>query len=155
MQGRELYTTTSIGIAIEGPGASAEQLLRDADAAMYRAKDLGRARIELFSHELQQRVADRLDLGTALRRAIERDELRLLFQPIVRLSDGRVVGAEALLRWHREGYGLVPPERVHPGGRGDRSHRSHRRVGARARALGAALTHRRVLGTAPSGRWSR
>jgi diguanylate cyclase (GGDEF)-like protein/PAS domain S-box-containing protein len=114
VQGRELYTTTSIGIAIEGPGASAEQLLRDADAAMYRAKDLGRARIELFSHELQQRVAERLDLGTALRRAIERDELRLLFQPIVRLSDGRVVGAEALLRWHREGYGLVPPDQFIP-----------------------------------------
>ena len=76
---------------------------------MYRAKDLGRARIELFSHELQQRVAARLDLETALRQAIERDELELLYQPIVRLADGRVVGAEALLRWHREGHGVVLP----------------------------------------------
>ena len=98
-----------MGIALGGAGSSAEQLLRDADAAMYRAKDLGRARIELFSHELQQQVAARLDLETALRQAIERDELELLYQPIVRLADGRVVGAEALLRWHREGHGVVLP----------------------------------------------
>jgi len=109
LSGRELYATTSVGIAISAAGASAEQLLRDADAAMYRAKDLGRARIELFSHELQQRVAARLDLETALRQAIERDELELLYQPIVRLADGRVVGAEALLRWHRAGHGVVLP----------------------------------------------
>jgi len=109
LSGRELYATTSVGIAIGDHDSSAEQLLRDADAAMYRAKDLGRARIELFSHELQQRVAARLDLETALRRAVERDELELLYQPIVRLADGRVVGAEALLRWHREGHGVVLP----------------------------------------------
>jgi diguanylate cyclase (GGDEF)-like protein/PAS domain S-box-containing protein len=109
ISGRELFPTTSVGIALGGAGASAEQLLRDADAAMYRAKDLGRARIELFSHELQQQVAARLDLETALRQAIERDELELLYQPIVRLADGRVVGAEALLRWHREGHGVVLP----------------------------------------------
>ena len=109
LSGRELYATTSLGIAIGDHGSSAEQLLRDADAAMYRAKDLGRARIELFSQELQQRVAARLDLETALRQAIERDELELLYQPIVRLADGRVVGAEALLRWHREGHGVVLP----------------------------------------------
>jgi diguanylate cyclase (GGDEF)-like protein/PAS domain S-box-containing protein len=109
LSGRELYATTSLGIAIGDHGSSAEQLLRDADAAMYRAKDLGRARIELFSQELQQRVAARLDLETALRQAVERDELELLYQPIVRLADGRVVGAEALLRWHREGHGVVLP----------------------------------------------
>ncbi len=109
LSGRELYATTSVGIAIGGAEASAEQLLRDADAAMYRAKDLGRARIELFSHELQQQVSARLDLETALRQAIDRDELELLYQPIVRLADGRVVGAEALLRWHRAGHGVVLP----------------------------------------------
>jgi diguanylate cyclase (GGDEF)-like protein/PAS domain S-box-containing protein len=114
LSGRELYATTSVGIALGGAGASAEQLLRDADAAMYRAKDLGRARIELFSHELQQQVAARLDLETALRQAIERDELELLYQPIVRLADGRVVGAEALLRWHREGHGVVLPSEFIP-----------------------------------------
>ncbi len=109
LSGHEIYATASIGIAIGGESASAEQLLRDADAAMYRAKDLGRARIELFSHELQQRLAARLDLETALRQAIERDELQLLYQPIVRLADGRVVGAEALLRWHPEGRGVILP----------------------------------------------
>ena len=100
--------------ARSAPTSSAEQLLRDADAAMYRAKDLGRARIELFSHELQQQVAARLDLETALRQAIERDELELLYQPIVRLADGRVVGAEALLRWHRAGHGVVLPSEFIP-----------------------------------------
>ncbi len=114
LSGREMYATTSVGIALGSPGASAEQLLRDADAAMYRAKDLGRARIELFSHELQQQVAARLDLETALRQAIERDELELLYQPIVRLADGRVVGAEALLRWHRAGHGVILPTEFIP-----------------------------------------
>jgi diguanylate cyclase (GGDEF)-like protein/PAS domain S-box-containing protein len=114
LSGRELYATSSVGIAIGSAGASAEQLLRDADAAMYRAKDLGRARIELFSHELQQQVAARLDLETALRQAIERDELELLYQPIVRLADGRVVGAEALLRWRRAGHGVVLPSEFIP-----------------------------------------
>jgi diguanylate cyclase (GGDEF)-like protein/PAS domain S-box-containing protein len=109
LSGRELFATSSVGIALGGSESSAEQLLRDADAAMYRAKDLGRARIELFSHELQQQVAARLDLETALRQAIERDELELLYQPIVRLADGRVVGAEALLRWHRAGHGVIQP----------------------------------------------
>jgi diguanylate cyclase (GGDEF)-like protein/PAS domain S-box-containing protein len=114
VSGRELYATASIGIALGDGTEPADQLLRDADAAMYRAKDLGRARIELFSHDLQQRVAARLDLETALRQAIERDELELLYQPIIRLADGRVVGAEALLRWHREGHGLVLPSEFIP-----------------------------------------
>jgi diguanylate cyclase (GGDEF)-like protein/PAS domain S-box-containing protein len=114
LSGREHYATASVGIALGGVGSSAEQLLRDADAAMYRAKDLGRARIELFSHELQQQVTARFDLEAALRKAIERDELELLYQPIVRLADGRVVGAEALLRWHRAGHGIVLPSEFIP-----------------------------------------
>jgi diguanylate cyclase (GGDEF)-like protein len=114
LSGRELYATASAGIALGTAGASAEQMLRDAYAAMYRAKDLGRARIELFSHELQQQVAARLDLETALRQATDRDELELLYQPIVRLVDGRVVGAEAPLRWHRDGHGVVLPSEFIP-----------------------------------------
>ena len=114
LSGREHFATASVGIALGGAGSSAEQLLRDADAAMYRAKDLGRARIELFSHELQQQVAARFDLEAALRKAIERDELELLYQPIVRLADGQVVGAEALLRWHRAGHGVVLPSEFIP-----------------------------------------
>jgi diguanylate cyclase (GGDEF)-like protein/PAS domain S-box-containing protein len=114
VSGRELYATGSIGVAVGHARSSAEQLLRDADAAMYRAKDLGRARIEVFSHALRQKVASRLDLETALRQAIDRDELRLLFQPVVRLSDGEVVGAEALLRWHRGDRGLILPSEFIP-----------------------------------------
>jgi diguanylate cyclase (GGDEF)-like protein/PAS domain S-box-containing protein len=109
LSGRELYATASVGIAVGDASASPEQLLRDADAAMYRAKDLGRARVEVFSPALRRRVASRLDLETALRQAVDRDELRLQFQPVVRLTDGEVVGAEALLRWERPGHGLVSP----------------------------------------------
>jgi diguanylate cyclase (GGDEF)-like protein/PAS domain S-box-containing protein len=109
VSGRELYATASVGVAVGDAGSSAEQLLRDADAAMYRAKDLGRARVEVFSQALRQRVASRLDLETALRQAVDRDELRLLFQPVLRLADGEIVGAEALLRWERPGHGLVSP----------------------------------------------
>jgi diguanylate cyclase (GGDEF)-like protein len=109
---RAVYATTSIGIAMADASAtSAEQLLRDADSAMYRAKDLGRARIELCSAELRRRVADRFDLESALRGALERDEFRLLFQPIVHLRNGRVVGAETLLRWERgDGHVVLPDE---------------------------------------------
>jgi len=109
VSGRELYATASVGVAVGDANSSAEQLLRDADAAMYRAKDLGRARVEVFSQALRRRVAARLDLETALRQAVDRDELRLVFQPVVRLADGEVVGAEALLRWERPGHGLVLP----------------------------------------------
>ena len=142
-----------MGIALGQAGPSADQLLRDADAAMYRAKDLGRARIELFSHELQQQVAARFDLEAALRQAIEREELELLYQPIVRLADGRVVGAEALLRWHRAGHGVVLPGRVHPDRGGDRDDRAHRHVGARARARRATRAHRSTA--TPTGRCSQ
>ena len=114
VSGRELYATASVGVAVGDSHSSAEQLLRDADAAMYRAKDLGRARVEVFSQALRQRVASRLDLETALRQAVERDELRLLFQPVVRLADGEIVGAEALLRWERPGHGLVEPDEFIP-----------------------------------------
>ncbi|MFN8026011.1 MAG: PAS domain S-box protein [Acidimicrobiia bacterium] len=114
VSGRELYATASVGVAVGGADASAEQLLRDADAAMYRAKDLGRSRVEVFSQALRRKVASRLDLETALRQAVERDELRLQFQPVIRLADGEVVGAEALLRWERPGSGLVSPAEFIP-----------------------------------------
>jgi EAL domain-containing protein (putative c-di-GMP-specific phosphodiesterase class I) len=80
---------------------------------MYRAKEKGRARLELFDPRMRMRVRERLDrrqeLGKALGRALERDELTLLYQPLVELDTGAVVGAEALLRWQRPGHGLVGP----------------------------------------------
>ena len=96
----------SVGVAISGlSGSTAEDLLRDADIAMYAAKGAGRGRIELFQPELLERAAARSDLDGRLRGAIERDELRVEYQPIVELATGsdRVIGFEALVRWEPPG----------------------------------------------------
>jgi len=103
--------TASIGIALaRGRLDRPEILLRDADAAMYRAKDRGRARIEVFDRVLRSRVVVRLETERALRRALDRDQLRVLFQPVVQLSDERRVAVEALLRWRHPARGLIGPE---------------------------------------------
>ena len=95
----------SIGVALSGVGGdSVDDLLRNADIAMYAAKGAGRGRIELFRPELLEQAAARSDLGARLRRAAERDELRLEYQPIVELSGGGIIGLEALVRWQ-------PPDR--------------------------------------------
>ena len=111
--GYELFVTASIGIAIGTSSSDPERLLSDADAAMYRAKEKGRARLELFDPSMRVRVRERHDrrqaLGNALGQALERDELVLLYQPLVDLGCGAVVGAEALLRWQRPGHGLLGP----------------------------------------------
>jgi diguanylate cyclase (GGDEF)-like protein/PAS domain S-box-containing protein len=105
----ELFITASIGIAVGNSGSDAENLLRDADAAMYRAKEKGRARLELFDRTLRLRAKERHNSEQALRRALERDEFRVLYQPVVSLAEGGVVGAEALVRWQRPGRGLIGP----------------------------------------------
>jgi EAL domain-containing protein (putative c-di-GMP-specific phosphodiesterase class I) len=84
-------------------------LLRNADTAMYRAKDTGRNRFEIFDEAMQAWAAARLDYESALRRAIERNELRVHYQPIVDLQTGTIVAAEALVRWDRGELGLVAP----------------------------------------------
>jgi diguanylate cyclase (GGDEF)-like protein/PAS domain S-box-containing protein len=110
IDGQELYVTTSIGIALfPSDGESAEALLQSADGAMYRAKESGRNSYQLCTPAMNTRAAERLSIETALRRALERDELVLHFQPQVRVDTRQVVGMEALLRWNRPGYGLVPP----------------------------------------------
>ncbi len=101
--------SASIGIAIAAPDSSAEGLLRDADAAMYEAKQHGKARWEIFDDAMRSTMNARLDLESRLERAIERDELRLFLQPIVDLANGRCIGAEALLRWHDPEIGLITP----------------------------------------------
>jgi diguanylate cyclase (GGDEF)-like protein/PAS domain S-box-containing protein len=106
----ELYITASVGVALSDDSSSPEQLLRDADAAMYRAKSRGRARTELFDEESRSHTVNRLALESALHGAVERDEFRLLYQPKVSLSSGRVVGFEALLRWQHPTRGLLAPE---------------------------------------------
>jgi diguanylate cyclase (GGDEF)-like protein/PAS domain S-box-containing protein len=105
----EVFVTASIGIALSEPGDSGETLMRHADAAMYRAKSDGRARIQIFDRRADDGAAATLKTGTALHHALEREELVLHYQPIVELRHGRTVGAEALLRWNHPERGLLLP----------------------------------------------
>ena len=108
--GRELYTSVSIGIALSAPDhASADDVLRDADLAMYQAKSRGRARHELFTPELRAGADRRLALESDLRRAVERGELRIYYQPIASLETGHISSFEALVRWEHPERGLVSP----------------------------------------------
>jgi len=107
--------TPSVGVAFsEHGGETADALLQNADLAMYRAKEMGRARSEVFGQALRDRIAVRRELEDSLRGAVGRSELRLHYQPVVTTADGRVVGVEALVRWDRPGYGLVPPAEFIP-----------------------------------------
>jgi len=106
---RHTVITSSIGVAIGGPGSRAEDLLRDADVAMYRAKELGRARIEQFDEAMRVRTLERIDVEHDLRQALQAHELRLHFQPVVALATGRVTAVEALVRWQHPERGLVMP----------------------------------------------
>jgi diguanylate cyclase (GGDEF)-like protein/PAS domain S-box-containing protein len=109
LDGNEHFVTTSIGIALAEGGELAEDLIRDADAAMNRAKERGRARYELFDEGLRGRAISRLRVENDLRRALERDELTLDYQPLVSLADLSIVSAEALVRWQHPERGLIPP----------------------------------------------
>ena len=106
----ELFATTSIGIALgRGRADTPEMLVENADAAMYRAKDRGGNCFELFDAAMRERAVRRLATSSALHRAVEREEFRVVYQPTVRLSTGEVEGVEALLRWDRPEHGIVPP----------------------------------------------
>jgi diguanylate cyclase (GGDEF)-like protein len=110
--GGETFLTASIGIAMaEGPAADgvAESLVRDADAAMYRAKERGKSRVELFDERLRERAVKRLSIESALHRALERQELVVHYQPQIDLRSGRVVSWEALVRWEHPERGLLAP----------------------------------------------
>ena len=108
--GRELFPSASMGIALWHPRyRSGEELLRDADAAMYRAKHEGRDRYAIFDEAMREQAVRSLDLEADLRRAIQRREFLPYYQPIMRLDDGAVVGHEALLRWRHERRGLLSP----------------------------------------------
>ena len=109
LEGSEHFVTTSIGIALAEGGELAEDLLRDADAAMHRAKERGRARYELFDEGLRGRAISRLRVENDLRRALERDELTLDYQPLVSLRDHSLVSVEALVRWNHPERGRIPP----------------------------------------------
>ena len=109
--GKEVFTSVSIGIALSNSAyENPEDMLRDADTAMYRAKSLGKARFEVFDADMRASVMARLQLETDLRGALEREEFRNFYQPIVSLDSGQIVGFEALLRWQHPTRGLVGPE---------------------------------------------
>ena len=101
--------TASIGVAAWKPGATADELLRDADVAMYRAKERGRARFELFTDEMRNWSESWITLEAELHEALEQGQLSNVYQPIVAPSDGSIVGFEALVRWHHPERGVVAP----------------------------------------------
>ena len=104
LDARELFVTVSIGVSIyPNDGEDALTLLRNADAALYRAKDLGKNTYQLYSPGMSAGAGEHIELEAALRRALLRDELVLHFQPQIALATRRIVGAEALLRWNRDG----------------------------------------------------
>jgi diguanylate cyclase (GGDEF)-like protein/PAS domain S-box-containing protein len=115
LDGQELHVTASVGIAIyPEDGKDAEGLMSNADGAMYRAKDLGRNNYQLWTSGMNSRALERMALEGRLRRALERDEFVLHYQPIVDLATGAIVGMEALLRWQHPERGLVGPDTFIP-----------------------------------------
>jgi diguanylate cyclase (GGDEF)-like protein len=112
---RDHHVTVSTGIAIaDSPGPSAAELLRDADSAMYQAKDAGRSRSVLFAPVMRTRALHRLDTELSLRHAITEGDLRLYYQPIVNLATGRTNGVEALVRWEHPNRGIILPDEFIP-----------------------------------------
>jgi diguanylate cyclase (GGDEF)-like protein/PAS domain S-box-containing protein len=109
LPGARVVVSASVGVVHAVGQAEPTEVLQDADLAMYEAKQLGRNRIALFHAGLRERAVARLEVENALRDALRYDEMHLHYQPVVRLSDGRMVGVEALLRWQRPGVGLVRP----------------------------------------------
>ena len=110
LEGHEVTVTASIGITVyPDDGLDADTLIKYADTAMYRAKEAGRDAFRFFTAEMNAQSLARLDLESALRRALDSDEFVLYYQPKVHIGSGRISGAEALIRWNRPGHGMVSP----------------------------------------------
>jgi predicted signal transduction protein with EAL and GGDEF domain len=108
----EIVVSASIGISMyPTDDVDLDGLIRHTDMAMYRSKSLGRGTYSFFSDDLNAAVSSRVSLEGSLRRAIERNEFQLFFQPKAELRSGGITGVEALVRWHRPGHGIVPPDR--------------------------------------------
>jgi diguanylate cyclase (GGDEF)-like protein/PAS domain S-box-containing protein len=109
---KEVFTSASVGIALSNPSYQMpEELMRDADTAMYRAKSLGKSRYEIFDADMRASVMARLELETDLRHAVERGELRNYYQPIIALQTGEIMGFESLMRWEHPTRGMLSPEK--------------------------------------------
>ena len=109
MEGRDLVVTASVGVVVTRQWVDPASLLRDADAAMYRAKDAGRNRVEVFSEDVRLLAIEKLELERALQQAVPAGDLRLVFQPTIRLADGKLSGLEALVRWQHPQRGVLLP----------------------------------------------
>jgi diguanylate cyclase (GGDEF)-like protein/PAS domain S-box-containing protein len=115
LRGKEVFIGVSIGIAGSHTGCDeADVLLRNADVAMYVAKNRGKGRYEIFEPSMHEAALDRLEFEAALRRAVDAKEFRLHYQPIVEFQSGQVVGLEALVRWNHPHRGLIPPDKFIP-----------------------------------------
>lgn len=115
LEGREVFTTASIGIAVTEAGlAGPESLLRNADTAMYRAKARGKARFEVFDRGMHERAVAQLQLETDLRSALEDEQFRLVYLPVVALESQQITGFEALVRWEHPDRGPVAPAEFLP-----------------------------------------
>jgi len=114
LSGNQLRVTASIGVATAGAGDTADDLLRNADMAMYAAKRHGKGHAETYESRMYADIRERLDLEAALRLAIEGQELTLFYQPIVNLKSGGIYGVEALLRWEHPRFGRLLPQHFVP-----------------------------------------
>jgi EAL domain-containing protein (putative c-di-GMP-specific phosphodiesterase class I) len=114
IQGAEVVVSASVGVAVTQGDGDPEQLLGDADLAMYRAKERRNGIYELFDESMRLRLAERLSIETALRAGLPRGEFFAHYQPIVALADGRWTGVEALARWRHPERGMVPPSEFIP-----------------------------------------
>lgn len=113
--GQAIYMGASIGISLYPDDSNdASELIRNADTAMYQAKEQGRGAYHFYTEALTQAANERLELETRLRHALEQEQFLLHYQPLVRVTDGRVIGVEALVRWQPPGEPLIPPDRFIP-----------------------------------------
>jgi len=111
INGKVIYTTVSVGVALSTNAyEKPEDILRDADIAMYKAKERGKERVEIYDNAMHAKVVERMRLGTALKQGVLQKEFRVYYQPIVSLKDGQIVGFEALLRWHTPHRGILKPD---------------------------------------------
>ncbi|MEA2451049.1 MAG: hypothetical protein QOG63_2981 [Thermoleophilaceae bacterium] len=115
LDGEQRFLTASVGLTVTGDSqAQPDDMLRDADIAMYRAKERGKSQCALYDESLRARSIERLELEGGLRHALAREEMRLVYQPEVSLASGRIVAVEALLRWDHPQHGVISPDKFIP-----------------------------------------
>ena len=131
VHGHALRITASLGIALQkgARGLYAPTLIRNADSALSHAKSAGPAQYRLYDSVMRREVRQQLEIQDGLRKAMDAGQLHLAYQPIVNLTDRRIIGAEALLRWTHPEKGNIPPVGFHSRRRKERSHRADRTVG--------------------------